>query len=289
MVLPRMARRSPIAARLKRVKGFVLDMDGTLVLGDSRNRGLRALPGAVQFIAHLRAHRVPFVAFTNGTVRPPAAYMHELAQAGVELDESEIMTPASVAADFLSRRGVRRVMILGGEGVSAPLAHAGLEIVRPPECSGVDAIFVGWFHEFTMRDIEAACEAVWFGAKLYAASLVPFFATANGRTLGTSCAIAGAIERITGCRAKALGKPSLEGLRCASKRLGLAPADLAVVGDDPALEPLMARRGGSFAVGVATGIAKAEDFAAVPRDKRAHLVVGNIGEVLAHHRDAMRL
>jgi NagD protein len=289
MVLQRMARRDSVKTRLGRVKGFVLDMDGTLVLGDSRNRGLRALPGAVEFIAHLRARRLPFVAFTNGTVRPPAAYTHELGEAGIQLDESEIMTPASVAADYLSRRGSGRVMILGGEGVSAPIAQAGLEIVRPPDWRGVDAIFVGWFHDFTMRDIEAACEAVWAGAKLYAASLVPFFATANGRTLGTSCAIAGAIERITGCRAKALGKPSIEGMRCASQRLGVAAGDLAVIGDDPALEPLMAHRGGAFAIGVTTGVANAADFAAVPTDKRAHLVVGNIGEVLAHHRDAMRL
>jgi 4-nitrophenyl phosphatase len=289
MASPPMPERDPMAARLKRVKGFVLDMDGTLVLGDRRNRGLRALPGAIQFIEHLRTKRLPFVSFTNGTVRPPAAYKHELASAGIELDESEIMTPASVAADYLSRRGVKRVMVLGGDGVGGPLAEAGIEIVRPPERKDVDAIFVGWFHEFTMRDIEAACEAVWSGAKLYAASLAPFFATADGRTLGTSCAIAGAIERITDCRATALGKPSIEGLRCASRRLGIASADLAVIGDDPALEVLMAHRGKAFAVGVTTGIAKADDFASVPKDKRAHLVVENIGEFLAHYREATQL
>jgi len=284
MVPPRMARHDPVAARLRRVKGFVLDMDGTLVLGDRRNRGLRPLPGAVDFIAHLRSHKIPFVSFTNGTVRPPAAYKHELAEAGIELEEHEIMTPASVAADYLSRRAVRRVMVLGGDGVGGPLAQAGIEIVRPPEHQDIDAIFVGWFHEFTMRDIEAACEAVWEGAKLYAASLAPFFATADGRTLGTSCAIAGAIERITGCRATALGKPSIEGLRSASRRLGIPPADLAVVGDDPALEVLMAHRGKAFAVGVTTGIANEEDFARVPKDKRAHIVSENIGAFLTRYR-----
>jgi NagD protein len=282
-----MARPGPLATRLKRVKGFVLDMDGTLVLGDSSNRGLKALPGAVDFVAHLRAKNLPFVAFTNGTVRPPSAYTHELAEAGLNLDEHEIMTPASVAAAFFSRRGFKRIMILGGDGVGQPIAEAGLEIVRPPEWQSVDAIFVGWFQDFTMRDIEAACEAVWAGAPLYAASLVPFFATANGRTLGTSCAIAGAIERITGCRARALGKPSLEGLRTASKRLGIAASHLAVVGDDPSLEVLMAHRGKALAVGVTSGVAKAADFAAVPRDRRAHLVVDNIGQFLAQHRAAL--
>ncbi len=71
-----------IAARLTRTKGFVLDMDGTLVLGDKRNKGLRALPGAVDFIAHLEARGTPYMLFTNGTVRPPSAYVGELKHAG---------------------------------------------------------------------------------------------------------------------------------------------------------------------------------------------------------------
>ncbi|HUJ47327.1 MAG TPA: hypothetical protein VLV55_09365, partial [Rhizomicrobium sp.] len=57
-----------IAARLKRAKGFILDMDGTLVLGDRRNKGLRALPGALDLIAYLQTREIPFVMFTNGTV-----------------------------------------------------------------------------------------------------------------------------------------------------------------------------------------------------------------------------
>lgn len=266
--------------RLARVKGFVIDMDGTLVLGDSRNQGLRALPGAPEFLTHLTANNIPFVALTNGTVRPPRAYIPKLRDAGLIVEEKNVMTPSSVAADYLSRRKFRRVMVLGGEGVSAPLEEAGLEIVRPPVYEGVDAVYVGWFREFTMDDIEAACGAIWAGAKLFTASLAPFFATANGRTLGTSRAIIGGITSITGRRAKILGKPSLEALRCASRRLGLAPEEVAVIGDDPELEPGMARLGGAFGVGVTTGIAKHADFAAIPPPRAAHLVVDNVGEFL---------
>lgn len=281
-----MAAKPPnsLRSRLKKVKGFVLDMDGTLVLGDARNKGLRALPGAADFIAHLRARRIPFVAFTNGTVRPPGHYVHELAQAGLNLAEHEIMTPSSVAADYLSRAGYKRVMALGGEGVSAPLAAAGLEIVRPPERENVDAIYVGWFREFGMPDIEAACEAVWAGASLFSASLAPFFASANGRALGTSCAIVGGIEKITGARCKLMGKPAPEALRYAARRVGVKPAELAVIGDDPALEIPMALKGGAVAIGVTTGIAKDKEFAAPPKTARAHFVGENIGAFLDLYR-----
>ena len=34
-----------------------------------------------------------------------------------------------------------------------------------------------------MKDIEAACQAIWGGAKMYVASDVPFFATKHGRNI----------------------------------------------------------------------------------------------------------
>lgn len=275
------ANGARIAVRLERANGFILDMDGTLVLGDKRNKGLNALPGAVDFIAHLKARGTPFQLFTNGTVRPPSAYVEELRHAGIDVEAERIMTPATVAAAYFVAKGLKRILVLGGEGVSGPLADAGLEIVRPPEREDIDAIFVGWFREFGMTDIEAACEAVWRGAKPFAASLVPFFASAEGRTLGTSSAIAGAIDKITGSRTRALGKPAPEAMRVAARRLGVAPKELCIIGDDPNLETLMAARDGALAIGVTTGIAKVPDFMAVAKARRAHHVVENIGEVLA--------
>ena len=62
-----------ILERLRNTRGFVLDMDGTLVLGDNRNRGLKPLPGAVEFIEHLNRTDVPYVLLTNGTARPAQA------------------------------------------------------------------------------------------------------------------------------------------------------------------------------------------------------------------------
>ena len=269
-----------VAARLERAKGFVLDMDGTLVLGDKRNKGLKALPGAVAFLKHLRKRGTPFVLFTNGTVRPPRAYVEELAHAGIDVEAERIMTPASVAAEYLSAKGFKRVMVLGGDGVGQPLEEAGIEIVRPPERANVDAIFVGWFREFGMSDIEAACWAAWDGAKVFSASLVPYFASAEGRTLGTSCAIAGAIDKITGTRTKPLGKPAPEAMKIAAQKLGVAAEDVCVIGDDPHLEIPMALKAGGLAIGVTSGVSKVPEFDALPKSKRAHLVAENIGEVL---------
>ena len=147
-----MSARSAIA-RLKRARGFVLDMDGTLVLGDRNNHGIRALPGAAEFVAYLKEKGVPCVSFTNGTVRPPRDIAAKLASAGIHLDPQQILTPSSVAAGYFRRKGMKRILVLGGEGVSRPLEEAGLEIVRPPVREGIDAVFAGWHRDFTMADI----------------------------------------------------------------------------------------------------------------------------------------
>ena len=60
-------------ARLKSARGFIFDMDGTLVLGDKASDGQIALPGAVELLAELRRRGAPYQVFTNGTARTPAS------------------------------------------------------------------------------------------------------------------------------------------------------------------------------------------------------------------------
>lgn len=74
-----------------------------------------------------------------------------------------------------------------------------------------------------------------------------------------------------------MGKPSLTGLRCAARRLGVAPHHLAVVGDDPELEMAMARRAGALGIAVTTGIHAANHFATLPTEQRPHLTVEGVG------------
>ncbi len=269
-------------ARLQAAKGFVFDLDGTLALGDRRNQGLIPEPGAVELLGYLSREGAPFVVFTNGTVRTATQYVPKLTALGFPVDESSMMTPSSVAADYFTRRNYRRIMVLGVEGVWQPLSDAGLEIVHPGgnDTDGVDAVFIGWYREFTMLDIEAACRAMEQGAGLYSASGTPFFRTAQGKAIGTSLAISAALEAITKCKTKVLGKPSIEALRYAGRRLGLPLSEIVVVGDDPLLEVPMALNGGSMAIYIDSGMGGEDAFANVPINKRPHLSLTGVDELL---------
>jgi 4-nitrophenyl phosphatase len=279
------AEQEPEAvARLRSAEAFLFDLDGTLVLGDRHNSQLSPLPGAVELVEHLVSHGVPLAVLTNGTARSPSSYAAMLREIGFNLSDSAMLTPAQVAVDICLRRGHTRVMVLGGEGLAAPLREAGIEIVLPTGRESADAVVVGWFREFGFEHLEAACHAVSAGARLYSASQSLFFASADGKVLGTSRAICSVIRDVTGRRPEVVGKPSPEALRTAARRLGVRTREMVVVGDDPELEVPMARRGQAFAVAVNTGIGHAGSFAGLDPRRRPHLVVEGVGELLDLYR-----
>jgi 4-nitrophenyl phosphatase len=266
--------------RLRSARGFVFDLDGTLVLTDPANSSYAPLPGALPLTRWLASRGMPFVLLTNGTAKTPQAYARALADAGFGVGEDTVLTPAVSAAELFARRGYRRVMVLGTEGVAGPLRWAGLEVVPPVRGRAVDAVLAGWYREFSMDALEAACDAVWQGARLYSCSQSVFFATADGRALGTSRAITAMIRSITGCRVEIAGKPSQHALGTAARRLGLRRRELAVVGDDPELEVPMARRGGALAIAVGTGIGTAGAYTSLPAARRPHLFVPGVTDLL---------
>lgn len=270
--------------RLSASRAFVLDMDGTLVLGDKSNHGLKPLPGALEFTSELTARGVPFVLFTNGTARTPQQYVAMLRDVGFRFIDDAVMTPATAAAGLFCRLGFKRILTLGGEGLDKPLRDAGLETVSPAGDPRVDAVLVGWFREFTMPNLEAACHAAWNGAKVYSCSQSLYFATAQGKALGTSRAISAMINDLTGARIHVIGKPSLEALRCAARQLGVRTKELTVVGDDPSLEIPMALRGGALAVAVSTGVGAAGAYTDLPQTQRPHLIVHGVGELLSLYK-----
>jgi 4-nitrophenyl phosphatase len=289
-----------VLERLRSARGFIFDMDGTLVLGDRVNHGLRPLPGAVAMLEWARSRRVPYVVFTNGTNRTPAHFARVLRDEGLDVPDNRMMTPASSAIVMFAKRGVKRVMVLGVSGLIEPLREAGIEVVLPAAgaesnrgtgpgpSADVDAVFVGWFREFTMEHLEAACHAVWAGAELYSASETPFFASAGGRALGTSRAISAMIRSITGCSLTITGKPSLDALRAAATRLGAPARHLVVVGDDPLLEVPMAHRGGALAVAVDTGLGGPDAYDHLPPRRRPQLHLRGVDELLALCREVSR-
>jgi 4-nitrophenyl phosphatase len=266
------------------VKGLMFDLDGTLLLSDRSLHGYEILPDAAELLTELARRDFPFVVLTNGSAYPPAEQAAKLRKLGLPVRDECMFTPSSVAADLMVRADVRRVLVLGTPGVGQALRDAQIDTVQVGESGerDVQAVYVGWYPDCTMKGIEAACEAIWAGAQLYVASDVPFFATKQGRTMGYSYAIVGAIRRVTRAPMILTGKPSLHALRFVARRLGVRCRDLGIVGDDPSVEIIMARRGGAKAFAVTTGIMAREEWERQSGLRRPERVLRRLGDMLEY-------
>jgi HAD superfamily hydrolase (TIGR01450 family) len=263
-------------------EGVMFDLDGTLILSDRQLGQYRLLPGAVELLQELDRRGLPFVALTNGSAYPSAQQAPRLAALGLPIAADRLFTPNSVAVGLFKDKGVQRVLVIGTPGVAAALDEEGVATAMPgdPEAETADAVYVAWAPDCSMTDIHAACSAVLRGAAFYCASDVPFFATQSGPAFGYSCAIAGAIVRVTGVEPELTGKPSQHALNFVAGRLGVRPERVAVIGDDPRVEIEMARGGGAIGVGVTTGTTSREQWAAQDEARRPHHVIDSLAELI---------
>jgi 4-nitrophenyl phosphatase len=266
----------------RKPKGYMFDLDGTLILSDRSLGGYTAIPGAAETLAALDERSVPWIAMTNGSAYPASVQGPKLRAVGLPIPDERLLTPNSVAARAMVERGYGCVLVLGTRGVIDALVELGVPCVGPEDEAAhqADAVYVAWHPDCTMPHIHLACERVLEGAAFLTASDIPYFAARDGRAFGYSCAINGAVARITGREPEACGKPSSLALAMVAEQLGIAEVDVGVVGDDAKAEMEMARAGGAIGIAVTSGSTSREEWAAQPAERQPDVVIENVGELL---------
>ena len=201
---------------------------------------------------------------------------------GLPIRDERLFTPNSVAAKAMVERGYGRVLVLGTQGVIDALEELGVPCVGPDDeaSHAADAVYVAWHPDCTMTHIHLACERVLDGAAFLTASDIPYFAARDGHAFGYSCAINGAVARITGREPEPTGKPSALALAMGAEQLGLAGEQVGVVGDDAKAEMEMARAGGAIGIAVTSGSTSREQWAAQPPERQPDVVIENVHELL---------
>ena len=261
--------------RLDDVKGFVLDVDGTLVhrAGD----GLVVEPGAVELLERIRASGRPFVLFTNGSHAAPETFAAGLRAAGLPVGDDELLTPlVSVQFWLRSRRPGGAVLLFAGDESTAYLREAGVRLVEDEP----DVVFVAHADHVDFERLERAARAVIGGAKLLTASYQPAYAGANGPILSRGAMTAAAIAKASSTRPVVVGKPSRAAVAAIADRLGAPTHDLALVGDDVHMDIALGRLGGARTILVRSGISGGIDLDRLPERRRPDAAVDGVAELL---------
>ena len=65
-------RAGPAIPGFPTIRGFLFDLDGTLLLSDRSLGGYELLSGAIEVLSVLNERAIPFAVLTNGSAYPPA-------------------------------------------------------------------------------------------------------------------------------------------------------------------------------------------------------------------------
>jgi HAD superfamily hydrolase (TIGR01450 family) len=265
------------AIDLKDIRGFVFDVDGSLVHRDATFRA-RPLQGAPEVLKTIRASGRPLVLFTNGTHLRPEEFAKGLREGGLPVRDGEVLTPVCSALGYLARRrNEKRVMVFGSETVRERLLEAGV-----PLTDGEDAevVFVTHVNEVDFEALEKAARAIMQGARLLTANYGPGYWGADGMIFSRGAMLTAALAKVTGARPVIVGKPSRSAVRAICDRLGVGSTEIAVIGDDLDMDIALGQMGGSRTILVRSGISGARELDGVPEHRRPDAVVNVVGEIL---------
>jgi NagD protein len=265
------------ALRLDDVRGFVFDVDGTLVHRGHDGRA-RPQPGAAEVLDRIRASGRPLVLFTNGSHIGPQAIARGLREDGLEVADDELLTPVESAISYLRRRHPGRpALVFATEVTRDRMAAAGISLAAGEEA---EVVFVAHIDELDMASLERAARAVRRGAPLLTGSYAPAYAGAHGPILSRGAMVTAAIAKVGGARPRVVGKPSRAAVAEVSARLRLPASELAVIGDDVGMDIALGRLGGSRTVLVRSGITGTVSLERLPARQRPDAVVDGVADLL---------
>jgi HAD superfamily hydrolase (TIGR01450 family) len=239
-------------------RGYALDLDGTVYLGDE------LLPGAAETIAELRRAGAAIVFVTNKPLETAEEYAAKLSALGVPATAADILTAVDALVQYLGARHRDRALLLISEQVVADrLATEGFRLTDDP--GEAEVVVVSFDRTFSYTKLHAGYRAVREnGAAIVATNPDPWCPTPDGG-LPDCAAMLAALEACTGAKAEAVvGKPSGYMAAAILDRLGVPAAEIAVVGDRPNTDVAMGREIGATGILVLSGATGADAAYAGP-------------------------
>lgn len=224
---------------LRDIAGVLLDVDGTLLVGD------RAVAGAARALERLDR---PWAVITNTTRRSRAAIAGVLRAAGLDVGEDDVFTPAALARRrILDSDRPRTVLLVADE---ARRDFEGLHLVD----GDPQWIVLGDLgSDFTWERMNRIFRWMRGGATLLALQKNPYWIPHGEVEVLDAGAYVAALEFATGTAATVVGKPSASFYELALRLLGLEASRVLVVGDSLENEGIGAARAGCRTALVRTG------------------------------------
>ena len=211
-----------IKNKLKNIKLFLLDMDGTIYLDDD------LFDGSLDFINLLREKNINYIFLTNNSSKSQMDYLEKLNRIGLPASIDNIFTSGNAMGLYLNSHYKNKKLLLSGtKSLELEIKRYGVNLVDKDP----DVVVMGFDRELTYDKLERVCTAIDNGAKFLATNCDLVCPIAGGRYIPDCGSMCKMITNATKVEPTYIGKPSPLMIDILSEKLNIKKENIAVIGD----------------------------------------------------------
>ena len=210
---------------IRDVECFLLDMDGTIYLGND------LIEGAKEFLEELESQNKKYIFMTNNSSKSKTTYVEKLKKLGIHCDIDNIFTSGEATAIYLTEKNENpKVFLLGTKDLEEEFLNHGITLVNNTD-EKPDYVVLGFDTTLTYDKLWKACD--------YLRDGVPYIAThpdlncplEGGKYMPDTGSMIKLIEASTGKLPYIIGKPNQGIVEAISNKFNINKSTMAMVGD----------------------------------------------------------
>lgn len=272
-----------IKKRIQSIKCWLIDMDGTVSLGED------LLPDAGRFFHALKDQRFIFV--TNNSSHSADHYVKRMNRIGIPTKRENVLTSTDALILYIKEKFARfkdiisydmslnadgfvmdtfpimdenapaiKVFPVGTPDFEMELEEAGISIIKDRDES-IDAVLLGFDSTLTYEKLDIACDYIRQGVPYFAANPDKVCPMAEGKVMPDCGSIMSFMKTCTGIMPeKIIGKPDPAMIDIVITEYGYARDEIAMVGDRIYTDMSFAKNAGILCIAVLTGEAAFDDI-----------------------------
>lgn len=251
---------------MKKYKGYLIDLDGTMY------RGTERIEAASDFVKKLRDQAIPYLFVTNNSSRTPAQVAEKLVSFDIPAREEQVFTTSMATANYIYEwKQDATVYCIGEEGLHMALKEKGFQLGG----EDADVVVIGIDRSINYEKLAIACLAVRNGATFISTNGDIALPTERGMLPGNG-SLTSVISVSTQTKPIFIGKPEAIIMEQALKVIGTAKEETLMVGDYYDTDILAGMNAGLDTLLVHTGVTTKEMLSAY--DQKPTYTVNSLDE-----------
>lgn len=208
---------------LKKIKLFLLDMDGTIYLDNN------LFDGVLEFLRHIKSIGGRYIFLTNNSSKSVDKYIEKLGGLGITSTAEDFLTSLDTTAIYLRRKNYNKIYALGTASFKEQLRAENLPVTDRLE-DGIDCLCMGFDTELTFKKLEDAC--ILLNKDIDYIATNPDLVCPTDYGYVPDCgSVSEMLYNATGKRPLFIGKPAPAMAELAMEKTGFTAGETALIGD----------------------------------------------------------